>query len=101
MVINRVAISLMHDAADITDDENLYLALNAKVQATSEQAKVGAMATGKPSPRVNHLVLAKKWGISPHKAVRTLKKTSQRGIRTVLHPTLTRRFKTNDRALRY
>lgn len=32
---------------------------------------------------------------------RTVKATTQRGIRTVLHPTLLRRFRTNDRQLRY
>ena len=31
----------------------------------------------------------------------TLKATTQRGIRTMLHPSLNRRFKTNDRMLRY
>ena len=34
-------------------------------------------------------------------AKKTLKVTSQRGIRTILHPTLDRQFKTNDRMLQY
>ena len=34
-------------------------------------------------------------------AKKTLKVTTQRGIRTVLYPTLDRRFKTNDKMLRY
>jgi hypothetical protein len=34
-------------------------------------------------------------------AARTVQATTQRGIRTVLHPTLSRRFRTNDRQLRY
>ena len=45
--------------------------------------------------------LAKNWGIGIHTARRTLKVTTQRGVRSVLHPTLSRRFRTNDRQLRY
>ncbi len=47
------------------------------------------------------MTLSKKWGISPEKAKNTIQRTTQRGIRTVLHPSLSRRFRTNDQALRY
>ena len=45
--------------------------------------------------------LSKRWGISLEITKKTLKVTTQSGIRTVLHPSLSRRFWTNDRALRY
>ena len=45
--------------------------------------------------------LSRNWGIGLAAAKRTLHATTQRGIRTVLHPTLSRRFRTNDRQLRY
>lgn len=45
--------------------------------------------------------LARNWGIDVATARRTIDVTTQRGIRTVLHPTLSRRFRTNDRQLRY
>jgi hypothetical protein len=45
--------------------------------------------------------LADNWGIGIETAKRTLKVTTQCGVRTVPHPTLSRRFRTNDRQLRY
>ena len=36
--------------------------------------------------------LAENWGIGIEKAKQTLKVTTQRGIRTIVHPTLSRRF---------
>ena len=46
-------------------------------------------------------MLARNWGIDRATARRTIESTTQRGIRTLLHPTLSRRFRTNDRQLRY
>ena len=52
-------------------------------------------------PKLEAPKLAERWGIGIDAAARTLKKTTQRGVRTVLHPSLSRRFRTNDRQLRY
>ena len=53
------------------------------------------------TPGIDFLTLARRWGISPETARQTLSRTTQRGVRTCLHPTLSRRFPTNDRMLRY
>ena len=45
--------------------------------------------------------IARNWGIDIHAARRTFKATTQRGIQTLLHPSLTRRCRTNDCQLRY
>jgi len=45
--------------------------------------------------------LAKRWNIGIKTATQTVKVTTQKGVRTVLHPTLARRFRTKDRQLRY
>jgi len=45
--------------------------------------------------------LAAQWMISPDRAKHTVVMTTQRGVRTCLNPTLSRRFPTNDRMLRY
>jgi hypothetical protein len=45
--------------------------------------------------------LARNWNISLEAAKRTLQVTTQRGIRTVSNPSLSRRFRTNDRQLQY
>jgi hypothetical protein len=45
--------------------------------------------------------LAKNWGIGIEAAKRTRLVTTQRGIRRMIQPSLTKRYKTNDRQLRY
>ena len=52
-------------------------------------------------PPLTAAQLAQRWGCSLENAERTLKCTTQRGVRTVLNPALSRRFRTNDRQLRY
>ena len=50
---------------------------------------------------VEPIVLAKRWGITPEKAQKAIQATAKRGIRTMLHPSLLRRFRMNDRNLHY
>ena len=45
--------------------------------------------------------LASNWNIGLEAAKRTLEKTTQRGIRSVANPSISRRFRTNDCSLRY
>jgi hypothetical protein len=48
---------------------------------------------------VDAATLAKTWGIGIKAAKRTRLVTTQRGIRRMIHPSLTKRYKTNDRQL--
>jgi hypothetical protein len=50
---------------------------------------------------IDSATLAKNWGIGIEAAKRTRLVTTQRGIRRIIHPSLTKRYKTNDRQLRY
>ena len=50
---------------------------------------------------LNHLVIAKKWGILPDKALNMIRHTTQHGVHTVLHESLFRQFRTNDHQLWY
>jgi hypothetical protein len=50
---------------------------------------------------VDAATLAKNWGIGLEAAKRTRLVTTQRGIRKMIHPSLTKRYNTNDRQLRY
>jgi hypothetical protein len=50
---------------------------------------------------IDAATLAKNWGIGIEAAKRTRQVTTQRGIRRMIHPSLTKRYKTNDRQLRY
>ena len=45
--------------------------------------------------------LAKKWNIPLKQAQQTIRVTTQRGVRSISNPALSRRYKTNDRMLRY
>ena len=92
-------------AADVTDNENFGLALDMQVRIS-----VAALDTTKTKPGRIHSkagkpvdveMLAKWWMIPAKRANATVTKTTQRGVRTCLHPTLSRRFPTNDRMLRY
>ena len=79
---------------DLTDDESFYNALNAKVDVARVVESRGGHFFTLDS-------LYQKWLISPEAARRTVQHTTQRGIRTILHPSLLQQFKTNDLALRY
>jgi hypothetical protein len=48
---------------------------------------------------VDAATLSKNWGIGIEEAKRTRLVTTQRGIRRMIHPSLTKRYKTNDRKL--
>ncbi|KAI2491972.1 hypothetical protein MHU86_22592 [Fragilaria crotonensis] len=50
-----------------------------------------------PGKQFEAHTLKRNWGIKLQTAKRTVDVTTQRGVRTVLHPTLSRRFRTNDR----
>jgi transcription initiation factor TFIIIB Brf1 subunit/transcription initiation factor TFIIB len=50
---------------------------------------------------IDAATFAKNWGIGIEAAKRTRLVTTQRGIRIMVHPSVTKRYKTNDRHLRY
>jgi hypothetical protein len=50
---------------------------------------------------VDSATFANNWGIGIQAVKRTRLVTTQRGIRRMIHPSLTKRYKTNDRQIRY
>ena len=90
-----VSYSLAYDATDVMDNDNLATALEAQIQISI--VLIGMVR----KPSIDLIVLAKRWGITPEKAQKTIQATTQRGIRTMLHPSLSRWFRTNDRNLLY
>ncbi len=66
-----------------------------------EKRMACAMHTKQKAHKVDAATLAKNWQIGLATAKRTVEATTQRSVRTTLHPTLSRRFRTNDRQLRY
>ena len=90
-----VTYSLAYDATDVMENDNLVTALESQIQISL--VLIGTVRKLSIEP----IVLAKRWGITPEKAQNTIQATTQRGIHTMLYPSLSRRFRTNDRNLRY
>jgi hypothetical protein len=101
-------VSLQYDAADITDNDNFGAALEATQQVMLVRTSVSPetydacpVHTGTRQGAVDCVTLAHRWQIPMHKAKNMVQRTTQRGVRTVLHPTISRRFSTNSRMLCY
>ena len=99
LVINSLS-SLTADYPDVTDDNNFYRVLSSIVQILSTKSSPNELSLN------GHICLRKiapinPQMISPDRAKRTVVMTTQRGVRTCLNPTLSRRFPTNDRMLCY
>jgi len=63
--------------------------------------QISSVKTSNRRYQVSTEELSKRWNISLHKAQLTTKVTTQRCVHTTLNPTLSRRYPTNDRHLRY
>ena len=61
------------------DDDNLATAFSAQFKVSI------VLIDTVRKPLVEPIVLAKRWGITPEKAKKTIKATTQRGIRTKFH----------------
>ena len=65
------------------------------------EASLKSLKMFKSGHAISAEILAKQWGIGISRARQTLDVTTHKGVRTLLHPTLSRRFRTNDRQLRH
>jgi len=92
---------LTTDQADVADDENLYDVLASHVQISSIESSLNGHIRSRNTAPIDPQTLAARWMISPERAKQTVIMTTQRGVRTCLNPTLSRRYPTNDRMLRY
>ena len=99
----NVAQVTLYDVSNTLDDKSFLEDMVSQVKVPHPR-KIGVSGLGadvKKQGTVDAEKLSKNWSIGLDTAHRTLKVTTQRGVRTVLHPTLSRRFRTNDRQLRY
>ena len=103
LVINSMSSTTL-DAADLTDDYNFSYLLeshfNVFISELTSNSNAGTIKS-KSGRTFDHLTLADHWNIPVNRAKQTVTKTNQRGVRTCLTPSLSRRFPTNDRILRY
>ena len=62
---------------------------------------IWSVETSKKWFAVGPKTLAKRWNIGLAAAQRTIEATTQKGVQTILHPTLSQHFWTNDQQLQY
>ena len=81
-----------------TPNPNPHVSINAFTSSLLEQVNISSIS---PTRRngVSTETLAEKWDIGLTTENRTTKVTTQRGVRTVDHPSLQRSFRTNDRQI--
>ena len=118
LIINQVTLSTNVDAAELTADDNFASFLQANEHVTVSQLSrlptknatvseisnytnsYGTIQSNKRK-KIDGYTLARRWSISSEKSIASVKNTTQRGFRSVMHPTLSRRYPTNNRMLRY
>jgi hypothetical protein len=90
----------LKDLSAVLDDGTLLEELH--FHATTTYLNVSSVnSIMRDKGGVDASTLAKNWGIGIEAAKRTRLVTTKRGKRRMLHPSLTKRYKTNDRQLRY
>jgi hypothetical protein len=83
--------SVLDDGKLLAELDDTNLNLNISLVKSEMRYKAG----------VDAATLTKNWGIGLEAAKRKRLVTTQRGIRRMIHPSLTKRYKTNDKQLRY
>ena len=66
-----------------------------------DPVSVKVLNTSRRRNSMSPQLLARRWGTHLETAKRTLDATTQRGVRSVLNPTMTHRYRTHDQQLRY
>ena len=90
------------EVSPVLADDDFITGLVQSVKTTVKSAQAAHVAAAK-STRYTPLtpdVLAKKWGIGVETAARTLKVTTQKGLRQAVHP-ISRRYRTQHSQYRY
>ena len=90
-----ISYSLVYDATDVMDNDNLATVFTAQIQVSIVMKGMVRKLSVEP------IVLTKRWGINPEKAQKTIQATTQRGIRTMLHPSLLRWIRKKNHNLHY
>jgi hypothetical protein len=93
---DRLFVSSIRSTVEVTYDDFV----KSKITPKPSASKV-AGTKSKPRYRLTPEILSQKWNIGLEAAKRTLNVTTQRGIKTVPDPSISRRWGTNDRSMRY
>ncbi len=100
LILNELQ-SLTNDLADLMHDYNFYQVLTAHVVVSSVNLSLSGHVQLRKVAPIDFMTLASQWMIAPNHAKETMQRTTQRGVRTYLNPTLACQFLTNDQMLCY
>jgi hypothetical protein len=81
--------SVLSDVSNTLNDDTFYNSLVSQVQVSYTSSSL-ASKKGRRGITAEHV--ANNWGISIESAKQTVARTTQRGIRTVANPSISRRF---------
>jgi hypothetical protein len=93
--------SYANDPVDVFHDCNFHQVLTSHVVVSSADTTLNGHIVSRMTTPIDSLTLAARWMISLARAKQTALRTTQRGVRICVNPTLSRRFLTNDRMLHY
>ena len=108
MPINSVTITTCADNVDVLSADNFATALERNVNVFHVQVnKTHTVSRVESTPNLGNVystrgkevdseTLSKRWNIDQRTALNTVKQTTQRGVCSCLHPSLSRRMPTND-----
>ena len=97
MFVSSIQMSIYGNLFD--DFYELVCTLEYTMQVSATH--VSGVKTGAHGRQVSVEKLAANWVITLETSKRTVQVTTQRGIRSTLHPSLSRRYRTNNWILRY
>ena len=85
------ALSTDLSAADVTHDDNFAAFLDSHVAVdVADSLTASGAVRSRTHKAIDHLTLAHGWGLAPDCALQTIDRTTQRGVRTCLYPSLSR-----------
>jgi hypothetical protein len=93
---DRLFVSAIRSTVEVTYDDTV----KTKIDTESTKARISSAKT-KPRYRLTPEILSQKWNIGLEAAKRTLRVTTQKGIKTGADPSIARHWGTNDRPMRY
>ena len=100
-LLNSIATIIEQPTIDNASDSTQFIVSVAMLDDYINGFDINSINTRKGANRITTKVLSKRLNIPIEMAKRTLKATTQLCIRTSDEPTLTKKYKTNDRMLRY
>jgi hypothetical protein len=90
----------LQDLSPVLDDGTLLVELDSVTTTTDVNVSL-VKSEMRDKAGVEAATLAKNWGVGIEASKRKRLMTTQRGIRRMIHPRLTKRYTTNDRQLRF